>query len=213
MDDATTRQLSWTEKQEISDLLAREGKIAAIKYLRNRFDIRLLAAKRLLDEWDRPGSLDRYLLPQPVDHTLELPRDSRSGKGNWWGLVVASVFLMVGAGFLAGSYLVWSSQQELVRHGAKVDGSVVGLYSNGSGMAPVFEYEWDGEILRSRSQISSRPASYQIGESVEIFVNPTNPEQALVNDFLHRWLLVMIFALLGGGLSLAALVGGLVARA
>lgn len=41
--------------------------------------------------------------------------------------------------------------------------------------APVFEYEFKGQTYRQKSNISSNPPRYQVGQRVEVMIDPDNP--------------------------------------
>lgn len=44
--------------------------------------------------------------------------------------------------------------------------------------APVFEYEYRGQTYRHKSSISTNPPRFQIGQRVELMIDPNNPATA-----------------------------------
>ena len=70
-------------------------------------------------------------------------------------------------------------------------------YSADRSIAPVIEYEWKGTQKQHESNTYSSPPAYELGEEVELFVNLEDPNQASVNTFTDRWLLIIIFDSIG----------------
>jgi hypothetical protein len=192
-------QLSTTERREVSSILAEKGRIAAIKHLCVRLDIQLMTAKRMIDDWNSP-----YLRTMS---SSEFPR--RSGGFNVM-VLVPGIFFLAGLVMLTICFFVHASHQQMESNGVKVTGKVVQLRSVSSGgAAPVFEFERNGESVQWQSPVSSRPPSYEVGETAELYVHSDDAHRVLVDDFVHRWLLLMILGGLGGSFCLAALLAGL----
>ncbi len=194
-----TPELGYFEQQEVRDVLIRDGRLAAVKHVRDRLNVRLGEAIQLVN---------RLHVPRDADAPLAV-----SGDASWWSgyrplVVVAALFLIVSAGFLTASVLVWRSHQDLIARSRKTEARVIRLHGSGRGRAPEFAYEWKGQPHTWRSSISSSPAAYDVGDTVEIYVDPTAPESILVDDFRHQWLLVLIFGFLGGAFSLATIIAG-----
>lgn len=191
-------QLSTAERRDISHIIADQGKIAAIKHLRARLDVRLMTAKRIIDDLDMPDVL-----------TLQSSHRPSRSSGHGWMLLVPVAFLLAGLLLLAGCFFVCSRHDQLESVGDKVSGKVVELRSvSSSGAAPVFEYERKGQTLQWQSPISSKPPAYAVGDSAELYVHPDDANSVLVDDFLHRWLLVLILGGMGGMFCLIAFVTG-----
>ena len=85
---------------------------------------------------------------------------------------------------------IFISNQELANNGVVVTATVVD-----DPYQPTFEYIFEGDTLYYYSSTSSDPPSYHLGEQVEMFVNPVDPYDTLVNTFMDRWFVIV---LLGG---------------
>jgi hypothetical protein len=98
------------------------------------------------------------------------------------------VAMFVGVGILF-TWLGWSNVVSTRREIATwlhVDGTVTGLEeqpdSKGYTLyAPVYRYHADGEHTAT-SKTASRPASYKVGDTVRLVVNPSNASESEVID-------------------------------
>lgn len=97
--------------------------------------------------------------------------------------------------------LIWN--RNLSKTGVTVDGKVsdvVWVGSTGSSLkktkmwSPQFSWHWNNMEYISMSTLKSTSLSYEIGDTVEITIDPANPERMLVQDFTHRWVLPILFA-------------------
>ena len=170
-------EVAEVQKQYIRDLLIKGRKIEAIKYLRTNFDLTLKDAKRLAELIDEDIAEDEYL-----------KRPKRLGSGG--GAVLTSVFGLIGAIMLGVAVYLYTLHKNFVKEAEHVIAVVV---SNPS--QPVFEYEFNGQTYTYYSNVESEPPSYSMGEEVQIYVNPSNPNDVLVNTFMDRW---FVITLLGG---------------
>ena len=71
-------------------------------------------------------------------------------------------------------------------------GVVVGFIIN-EGAAPIISYEIEGTVYQYTSNIYSSPPSYELNETVEIYVNNNDANDIIINSFGNKWLLTMIF--------------------
>jgi hypothetical protein len=79
-----------------------------------------------------------------------------------------------------------------------VQGQVVDFrYSSKGGSAPVISYRWNNKKHYYYSTTFSTPPAYDQNEIVEVYVNKSNPDEAIVNTFSDRWFLVFIFGIIG----------------
>ena len=72
--------------------------------------------------------------------------------------------------------------------------------SDGSGplYCPVVQYiTKDVETFTNTSSVCSYPASYKVGDSVEIYYDPKAPNVFEINDFWSKWLAVIVTGGLG----------------
>jgi len=64
--------------------------------------------------------------------------------------------------------------------------------------SPVFTFkDKQGHLHTHHSSSSTNPPIGEIGESIEVFYNPENPELVEINSFFFLWGLSLIFGVLG----------------
>ena len=169
------------QKTHVRSLLIEGRKIEAIKYVSDNFGLGLKESKELVD-----------LIDQDIAEHEYIKTGMRMAKkvGRNAGKLVGGIFAFIGLIFLVIVTFVFISNQELANNGVVVTATVVD-----DPYQPTFEYVFEGDTLYYYSSTSSDPPSYHLGEQVEMFVNPVNPYDTLVNTFMDRWFLIV---LLGG---------------
>ncbi len=70
--------------------------------------------------------------------------------------------------------------------------------SNGTTYAPVYEFEYNGMKYRIKSNTYSNPMPLQVGESVQIFVEPGNPDRIYSPHEKATTMVGRIFQIIGG---------------
>ena len=110
---------------------------------------------------------------------------------------------LVGVGLLVGSGLAYYSTQGFLERAVAASGSVVKLArtidSDGDDTyAPVVSFHLkSGPLQTFTSSISSRPASYQPGETVEVLYDPAKPSDARIRSFSQLYILPLVLLLIG----------------
>ena len=127
------------------------------------------------------------------------------------------IFLGVGALMLLGALLLWNSTRRFIADAESAQGRVVELIEvrdedDGSiSYKPVVTYETaNGRSITFTASFSSKPAPYDVGESVEVLYAPQDPHDARIKGFSSLWLgptilggLGVVFTGIGGGLLFA----------
>jgi hypothetical protein len=121
----------------------------------------------------------------------------------------AIVFLLVGAGLLIAVGFVTADSLEKTSSGIRVEGVVVEANDN---QKPIVEFRTrEGQRLRVEGSISASPTPYRVGEPIGVFYDPANPSDALIDSFIERWFLTLLFggfatafAAIGIGFAIAA---------
>lgn len=125
------------------------------------------------------------------------------------------VFLSLSVALAGATYWVWDSSAQFRNDCVVVPATVVALSGRERGTSPTVEYRWNNEVHRWTSSISTRPPSYAVGDPVTMLVDPANPSDATIDDWMHRWLtLVMlgVFTLVMMICTAVAVVLGFVVR-
>ncbi len=116
------------------------------------------------------------------------------------------VLLAFGLVLWAVAALALADSERLAKDGAVAQGIVIAADDN---QKPVVEFRTgDGRQVRIVGNISASPSPYRVGERIGIFYDPANPTDALIDSFIERWFLPLMF---GGFATVLSLVGGLMA--
>jgi hypothetical protein len=136
--------------------------------------------------------------------------------------LIGGIFLVFGVTFGGLTLYFVRDTQAFVERGVAVRGEVVDLDwarsisgASGSGVYhPIVKYTTTaGEQRTFRSTSGSSPPSYRVGEAVDVLYDRTNPADARIASFWSRWIIHIVFgvlgavfSLIGGGILLARLV-------
>ena len=123
------------------------------------------------------------------------------------GRLVGTVFLAIGLivlgvdGFLM--YRDYQFQKRAVPATGTLADYVTHYSSDDDGgttlmYASIYEYDYRGKRYTYTSNTSSSSPSGEIGEKVEVLVDPDNPEDITVNTFWERWFIILFLTLFGG---------------
>lgn len=174
--------VSEQQKTEVKRLIAQGKKIEAIKYLRQEFNIDLKSAKTLADH------IEDDLNPLEYSTTSINIKVIRAKASNLFG----KIFLGIGFILLAVTMLLIFLDYDHEKTSIRTIGVVINNPSQ-----PTFEYEFDGNKFYYYSTTSSNPPSYQLGEEVELLVDPSDPSNVIVNTITDRWLGIIVIAFIG----------------
>jgi hypothetical protein len=109
----------------------------------------------------------------------------------YWSFGSVAVVLL-----LTASYLFYSNQVVASQY-VKIEGVVVkNQFKNGMAR-PVIRYQWHSETKLFADNAYSKPPAYQRDEVVELFVNPNNPEEVVINTFFGRYFAMTIVGVMG----------------
>jgi len=131
--------------------------------------------------------------------------------------VLSCIFLGIGVLMLIGALLLWNSTRRFIANADTAQGKVIELIEvrdedDGSiTYKPVVTFEAPtGKSITFTASFSSKPAPYDVGESVEVLYAPDDPHDARIRGFGSLWLgptilggLGIVFAGIGGGMLLA----------
>ena len=78
-------------------------------------------------------------------------------------------------------------------------------YRTSTTYKPVFDFEYGGTSYRVESNVSSKPALFEVGEKTEIKVNPTDPEEIYVPADKTAKFIGIIFATVGAVFLIAGI--------
>jgi len=155
------------------------------------------AALRQINAMQRPSRQSAASSLQPTVRT-SYKRNSASWFGGIIMAFIGSIFF--GVGILTS----WPSIQ-LLDGSARAEGVVVRMIGGGKGSKPVVRFFAGGKPFEIEGKISSSPPAFRTGERVEVIYRIADPELAIINSFVERWLFPVIFGGIGLVLSLVGL--------
>lgn len=187
------------QKEELKKLIRSGNRIEAVKYARETFNVSLQNAVRLVN------SVDQELNPGKKINLNSFSQDGRITK------IVSYVFGGLGALFLGISILLFYFDQRAINTYIKTSGIVVANRvdmdsdSEGYAYAPEVAFQWEGTEKIYQSSTYTNPPSIEVGASVNLYVNPNDPSDVIIDSFGQRFVAILVF----GGLG-AAFLGVLV---
>ena len=190
------------QKEHAIELIAMGDTLEAVRYFQQVLNIdaeqALALAEKLKEEVDAEDSVDMKEFEQQHEKLKE--------SGANVGRIVGTIFMSVGMVMLAVVfYLIYSHQQ--FEKSAKVVKATMTAYQsyesrddNGNTttmFTPVFEYEFKGKAYTHVSTTSSSSKDYEIGEKIDVLVNPDDPQDVLINSFMGKWFLPLLLGIMG----------------
>lgn len=109
---------------------------------------------------------------------------------------VLFLFLFLGICFLGVAIYAFVSHRNFMASATKAEGRVINLQANRKGSkAPIVEYaDATGAAHFYYHNVYTTPSAYDLGETVEIYFDPSNPEDATMGGFS---VLTVVFGFLG----------------
>jgi hypothetical protein len=117
--------------------------------------------------------------------------------------IVGLVFLIAGIGMaiFVGAYVV--GDYEKILNGERAEAVVLQASDGGK---PILEFRTrQGQRVRVEGKISTSPSAYKVGERIGVFYDPADPSDALIDSFIERWFVALLF---GGFGTVFIVVGG-----
>ncbi|MDL5049476.1 DUF3592 domain-containing protein [Oscillatoria amoena NRMC-F 0135] len=185
---------------EIRSLLRQNKDAEAARYIQNVLNVSNTDAERLVQAVKNE-------IAQENQEALRNAANQTKGCGSMLLRIMSFGFGFFGIGFILlgiGSYFLFN----YIETGAvEVQGRVIDLRENeNGGLAPVIEYEWADKNRTLYSEAYSSPPDYEIGQTVSVWINPENPDNATIMYEEIGWIFIATF----GGIGLFFLVVAIV---
>ena len=106
------------------------------------------------------------------------------------------IFLIMAIGLSCGSYYFAMKTTSLMNHGHKVEAKVIelskGSVTDSKGRSsivyhPVFEYVISGKTYTQVSRVGTNPATFDVGDNTNLYIDPENPAHFISDAFLDKW--------------------------
>jgi len=204
-----------SQKEEVRNLIAQGKKLKAVRHLQDHFDLTAAQALALTEqvskEMEKEGLDTNLVFQQEIKS-----RVTQSLKASKIPKVIGSIFVFFGLGMLGIVVYTYITDSSFIEHAILIEGKCTGYdsyqSSNDNGgsttmYTAIFAYEHGGEVYTHYSGSSSSSQDYDYNEVVEIYIDPDNPSNALVNSFWERWFLIILLGFMGSlftGLGLMA---------
>jgi hypothetical protein len=139
------------------------------------------------------------------------------GAGDMKGYL--NFFTILGILFLGGAAIAYFSGASFRDKAVLTTGTVTGFTvsvdseDNSESYCPQVRYQTkSGETFTYFSNFCSSPPGYEVGEKVEIFYDPENPDKGQIKGFWSQYLLVTIFSCIGLPLAILGIWAGIPAK-
>ena len=120
----------------------------------------------------------------------------------------------IGLALLAAALLTYLQSVNFVNQAKLTTGTVVGMFAssdpdtNSRFYCPQITFTTKtGQIIKFESNICSAPAPYAVGELVNLYYDPQNPQNAQIKSFSAQYLMPTSLMLSGLPLTLIGLLG------
>lgn len=187
-------------ENEVRRLLKLNKRFEAVRYLQNTLNLSNTDADRLVQAVENEIALESQQALKPVNPL---------GCGKIILKIVSFGFGFVGLAFILigiGAYMLFNY---IEADAVEVQGRVVGLrpsQSSGGGVAPVIEYEWNGETKTHYSEVYSSSPDFETGQVIPVWVDPDNPESVTIIYEEPGWILISVFGSIGAVFLIIAFV-------
>jgi hypothetical protein len=205
-----------SQKQQVRDLIAQGKKLKAVRHLQDHFDLTaeqaLALTEQVAQEMEKAGLDTQLVFQQEIkSRVTNSLKDSKIPK------VIGSIFTFFGLCMLGVVVYVYVTDSSFIDQAILIEGKCTGYDSyessddNGGSTTmytAIFTYAYQGEEFTHYSGSSSSSQDYDYDEVVEIYIDPNNPADALVNSFWERWFIIILLGFMGtlfSGLGLMAI--------
>lgn len=187
------------QKEHAIDLIEMGEKLEAVRYFQEVLAIDAEQALLLAEK------LEQEIEPELDLQGLQQKGEEMKRSGAKVGRLVGLIFMSIGMVMLAvAGYLIYAHQQ-FEKNAVTVKGTVVEFQSYISNndnssttmYTPVFEYEYKGKKYTYVSTSGSNVKEYEVGERIDILVDPENPDDVLVNSFMEKWFVSVLLGFMG----------------
>jgi hypothetical protein len=187
------------QKQHATDLIEMGEKLQAVRYFKETLNISLEEAMTLTEKLEEEIEGDASFA-----HFQSAQKTGSSSVNV--GRLVGTIFMFIGVILLGIAVWIYSNNKQFEKRAERVMGKVSGYdnyeSSNDDGgsttmYTPIFEYSFNGKEYLKPGSVSSSSPDFEIGEPVEILVDPLNPEEILIESFSQKWLGIIILLVLG----------------
>lgn len=187
-------------KEHLDHLLDIGEKLEAVRYLQENFNLSADQALALAEKLD-----EQRIVAE--GNEIQANVSTALATANKVPKIVGTIFGTLGLVFLAVAVLISYREYQFGKTAEHVSGKVIELNSYESRdkdtgnitimYKPVVAYLFEGKSYTYRSNTATSPPSHDVGEEVDLLINPEEPENPEINSFIDRWLVSIIFGFMG----------------
>ncbi len=107
---------------------------------------------------------------------------------------LGSIFSSIGLLLIIGAISVYFYTNKSLEGTIIIKGKVIGLSSS---RTPKVEFQMNNQTYQIDGSVSSKSPAFDVGEEVELFVNPKSPQTASINSLLENWFVVLTLGFIG----------------
>lgn len=192
------------QKEHALHLLRMGEKLETVRYLQDVLNVSAEQALQLAEKLDEEAEFNENnelrLKFNELKAKMENPPSARFPR------TIGLIFMGIGIVMLTVVIYQVYADYQFSQKAISVSGEVVSYdsyYSSdsdggGSTMyTPTFAYTFNGKEYTYVSSTSSSSPDFEVGELVEILVDPDDPQNILINSFWERYLIAVILGFLG----------------
>ncbi len=193
--------LSPEQKEHAIGLIEMGEKLEAVRYFQQTLNITaeqaLVLAEKLEEEVETSPLLETF---KTIQQAVQQKPATNVGR------LVGSIFMILGGIMLTIVVYLIQSNYQFAQRAIPIKGEVIGYdnhqSSNDNGgsttmYTPTFQYDFVGKTYTHKSSTSSSSPSYEIGEEVDVLVDPNDPNEILIDNFWEKWFLPALLGFMG----------------
>lgn len=189
------------QKEQAIHLIEMGETLDAVRYIKETLNITTEEALRLTEKLKE--EVDGAL---PHDEFKFMMEEAQQKPSVDVGGVVGTIFMSIGGIMLAVVVYLSISNYQFSQRAVSVKGKVIDYETylsrgeNGSTTTmytPTFQYKFGGKTYTYKSNTSTSNQEYEIDESIDVLVDPKEPQEILIDTFWGKWFLPMLLAFMG----------------
>jgi len=188
------------QKEHAIDLIEMGDKLEAVRYFQDTLNLSaedaLVLAEKLEEEIEGNNVAEIKAMHDQIrkQPTLDV------------GRVVGIIFMSIGSIMLAVVIYLVTSNYKFMQRAIPVQGKVIDYQSYESRdddgryttmFTPIYQYAFKGKSYTHISTTSTSSKDYLIDDAVEILVDPQDPKEIVINSFMEKWFLSILFGFMG----------------
>lgn len=189
------------QKEHAVELIEMGEKLDAVRYFQETLQVSAEEALLLAEK------LEEEIEETDLEDIKELQQEALKQPGVNVGRLVGMIFMSIGTIMLAVVAYLLVSNYQFMQRAQSVKGKVIDYQSyqsrdrdsnsSTSMYTPTYQYAYKGKLYTHISTTSTSSKDYEIGDPVEILIDPEDPKEILINSFMVKWFLPLLLGFMG----------------